>query len=257
MNSQAVANTAQTAMVRPFWSNVVGPPWLIALAVYAAVVFVRFIAFHSSYALQEVYFLQTLALWALPFVVLTAEGRRQIGITAKVSFTALGASALAGAVFGVFFFALGMTIYGNTPDNWCISVRNYLHLDEMRGLMSPGTLFALYSIPAIFLNPIGEEIFFRGFVQETFARRFRPIAGLVVNATLFGAMYLYLHGIWRSQTGFHLRFESAGLAVLLMTCGGALFTVCRMLGKSLWPALAAHAAFNLAMLGMAIRQFMS
>ncbi len=246
----------RSGLVKPFWASVIGPPWVIALAVYAAVACVRFIAFQSPWSLQEIYFLQTLALWALPFVLLTREGRHKIGLTGtRVSPASTALSLLAGAACGLIFFSLGMAIYGNTPNNWCISVRNYLHLDEMRGLMSPVSLFALYALPAIFLNPIGEEIFFRGFVQESFGRRFTPVVGVLVNASLFGLLYLYLHGLWRDAAGFHLRAGSAGLAVFLIACTGCVYTLCRNLSGSLWSALAAHAAFNLAILGMAIHQF--
>lgn len=256
MNSQPAAGTPQTAMVKTFWTSVIGPPWLIALVVFAAVACVRFFAFLSPYSLQEVFFLQTIALWALPFVVLTPEGRRQIGLTAKAkSPWAILLSVLAGVVCALTFFGLGMMLYGDSPDNWCLSIRTYLHLDEMRGLMPAPSLFALYALPAIFLNPIGEEILFRGFLQESFGRRFGQITGLVVNAVLFGAVYLSLHGIWRDVTGFHLRVGSALLAVSLMAFIGCVFTLCRTLSGSLWAALASHAAFNLAMLGAAIHQF--
>jgi membrane protease YdiL (CAAX protease family) len=40
-----------------------------------------------------------------------------------------------------------------------------------------------------------------------------------------------------------------------MACIGAVFTLCRMLSGSLWPAMAAHAAFNLTILAAAIHQF--
>jgi hypothetical protein len=256
MKSLPATKSLQTAMVKTFWTSVVGPPWLVALVVYAAVVIVRFVAFLSPYSLQELFFLQTLALWALPFVVLTAEGRRQIGLMAKASSPlAVLLSVLAGVACALVFFGLGMVIYGNSPDNWCMSIRTYLHLDEMRGLMSAPSLFALYALPAIFLSPIGEEILFRGFIQESFGRRFSPIVGVVVNVFLFGMAYLYLHGIWRDAAGFHLRLGSASLAVFLMACIGSVFTLCRKMSGSLWTAMAAHAAFNLTLLGSAIHQF--
>jgi membrane protease YdiL (CAAX protease family) len=152
-------------------------------------------------------------------------------------------------------FGLGMILYGDSPDNWCISIHNYLHLEEMRGLMSPLSLFALYALPAIFLNPIGEEILFRGIIQQSFARRFNAVIATLVNALLFGLIYLYLHGLWRDASGFHLRVGSAAVAFLLMACFGAVFTLCRMRSGSLWPAMVAHAAFNLTVLAATIHEF--
>jgi uncharacterized protein len=257
MNSPADSTLPQAEFIKPFWTALFGPPWLVALVVVAVVAAVRFFAVFSSYSLQELYFLQTLAMWGSPFFLLTSSGRSEIGLTKHaIAPRSMLLSTLAGSACAFVFFALGMTLYGDSPDNWCISIRNYLHFDEMRGLMSPLSLFALYSLPAIFMNPIGEEIMFRGIVQRSFARRFNITFATVVNSVLFGLMYLSLHGLWRDGSGFHLRFASATVALVLMACMGAVFTVCRTLSGSLWPAMAAHAAFNLTVLGLTIHQFL-
>jgi uncharacterized protein len=257
MNTQAPSASLQSSFLRPFWTGAIGPPWVVSLAVLALLAGIRFFAIFSPYSLQELFFLQVVGMWALPFAILTAAGRRQIGLTERgMTFNSMILSALAGAFCALIFFFLGMFIYGDSPNNWCISIRNYLHFDEMRGLMSPLELFALYSLPAIFLNPIGEEILFRGFIQQSFARRFNPAVATLVNSILFGLVYLSVHGIWHDASGFHLRVGSAALALLLMICIGAVFTLCRMVSGSLWPAMAAHAAFNLTLLGTAIRVYL-
>jgi uncharacterized protein len=257
MNAQAPSASLQSSFLRPFWTGVIGPPWVVSLSVLALLAGIRFFAIFSPYSLQELFFLQVVGMWALPFVILTATGRHQIGLTERgMTFTSLVLSALAGVGCALLFFCIGMFVYGDSPNNWCISIRNYLHLDEMRGLMSPLQLFGLYSLPAIFLNPIGEEILFRGFIQESFARRFNPAVATLVNSILFGLVYLSVHGLWRDASGFHLRVGSAALALLLMAGIGTVFTLCRTLSGSLWPAMAAHAAFNLTLLGARIRVYL-
>jgi len=256
MDSRATAIDRPSSFLKPFWLAFIGPPWVVSLAVFAVIAGVRFVAVLSPYPLQELFFMQTVAMWALPFIFLTESGRRQIGLSqhglTAGSFTL---SLLAGGACALAFFVLGMVVYGHSPDNWCISIRNYLHIEEMRGLMSPLSLFALYALPAISLNPVGEEILFRGFIQQSFAVRFNPAVATVVNSLLFGAIYLYLHGIWHDGSGFHLRAGSAVFAIVLMACIGTVFTLCRTLSGSLWPAMAAHAAFNLTLLALAIHQF--
>src|ERR1700678_833622 len=159
MNTQAPSASLQSSFLRPFWTGVIGPPWVVSLAVLALLAGIRFFAIFSPYSLQELFFLQVVGMWALPFAILTAAGRRQIGLTERgMTFNSMVLSALAGAFCALIFFFLGMFIYGDSSNNWCIRIRNYLHFDEMRGLMSPLELFALYSLPAMFLNPIGEEI---------------------------------------------------------------------------------------------------
>jgi membrane protease YdiL (CAAX protease family) len=257
MPPQAASTSAQSALFKHFWTDVLGPPWLASLIILVVVATVRFFAVLSPYSLQELFFLQTVAMWALPFLCLTSTGRREIGLSERgMTPASMLLSALAGATCGFVFFLLGMVIYGDSPDNWCISIRNYLHFEEMRGLMSPLALFALYSLPAIFLNPIGEEILFRGIIQQSFARRFNPAFATLVNSVLFGLIYLYLHGIWHNASGYHLRAASAAVALLLMASIGIVFNLCRALTGSLWPAMAAHAGFNLALLALSIHQFL-
>jgi uncharacterized protein len=257
MDSQSASGTSQSDFLKPFWTALLGPPWLVSLIVLAVLASVRFFAFFGPYSLQELFFLQTVGMWALPFLFLTAAGRREIGLTQSgATLTSMLTSAFAGVVCASVFFTLGMAVYGNSPDNWCISVRNYLHVDEMRGLISPLGLFGLYSLPAVFLNPIGEEILFRGFIQRAFTRRFNAAFATLVSSLLFGLLYLCLHGIWHDASGFHLRLGSAALAVFLMACVGAVFTLCRILSGSLWPAMAAHAALNLTTLAATIHEFL-
>ena len=256
MNPETVSTAPQSDFLKPFWSSLLGPPWLIAVLIFSVICAVRFFVIFSPWPLQELFFAQTVALWALPFVLLTHAGRRKIGLSEQgITPTSLLLSALAGAACGLSFFVLGMGMYGPSPDNWCISIRNYLHLEEMRGLFPPAGLFALYALPAIFLNPIGEEILFRGFIQQAFTLRFNPAVATCSNSLLFGLLYLYIHGFWQDAGGFHIRILSAALAIFLMTCIGGVFTLCRALSGSLWPAMAAHAAFNLALLAAAIHQF--
>lgn len=256
MDTQAASSSPQPAFLKPFFTEVIGPPWLVSLAVLALLAAIRFFAIFSPYSLQELFFLQAVGMWAIPFLVLTAAGRTQIGLRERgVTFVSVGASVLAGGLCAIAFFTLGMRLYGDSPNNWCISIRNYLHLDEMRGLISPLALFALYALPAILLNPVGEEILFRGFIQQAFARRFNPAVATLVNSLLFGLVYLSLHGLWHDAAGFHLRTGSAAVALFSMACIGTVFTLCRTLSGSLWPAMAAHAAFNLTILAAAIRAF--
>jgi uncharacterized protein len=246
----------QPALVKAFWTNLLGPPWVVSLVVFAIVACVRFFVFLSPYSLQELFFLQIVGLWTLPFVFLTDNGRRQIGFTAAGTTSGpLFGAAITGAVCGLLLFALGTEIYGNSPNNWDLSIRSYLRFDEMRGLLSPVQLFALFGLPAVFVNPVGEEILFRGFIQEAFSSRFNRAFASALSSVLFGILYLYLHGIWHDASGFHLRLGSALLAIVLMALIGFTFYLCRAISGSLWAAIAAHAAFSLALLAAAIHRF--
>jgi membrane protease YdiL (CAAX protease family) len=256
MDLEEPSISAPSFLLKPFWARLIGPAWFASLLFYVVVAAVRFLAALSPYPLQGLFFLQTVAMWSIPFLFLTPEGRREIGLAEYgVTVWALLGSIAAGAASAVAFFALGMALYGESPNNWCISIRNYLHLDEVRGLIPPAGIFALYALPAILLNPIGEEILFRGLIRRAFSQRFNPAVGVIVSSLLFGLIYLYVHGLWRDSAGFHLRLASTAVAILLMALIGAVFNACRAHSGSLWPAMAAHAAFNLALLATSIHQF--
>ena len=256
METQLASATDRPGFLKPGWTRVLAPPWVASLVVLAVIAAIRFYAVLSPYPLQVLFFVQAVAMWVLPLVMLTAQGRREVGLTVQgMTPVSLLLSALAGVACGLVLFGLGMETYGNSADNWCISIRNYLRFEDMRGLLPPLGVFALYALPAVCMNPIGEEIFFRGFLHRAFTRRFNPTFATLVSSVLFGLMYLAVHGFWRDGSGIHLRFASTALALILMACIGAVFTLCRTLSGSLWPAMAAHAAFNLTLLGATIHEF--
>jgi len=251
------SNPDRSAFLKPFWTHTFGPPWRVSLLLLAVLEGVRYFAVFSPYPAQALFFLQYAATWAVPFIFLTSNGRFQIGLRERgASFRSLGLGALAGAAYALPVFVLGMVLYGDSPDNWCISLRDYMRLNELRGVMHPAAVFALFSVPAILFAPIGDEILFRGLIHQAFERRWNRIAATAVNCTAYGFTYLYFHAIWMDGSGIHFRLISGLLSVVLLMGAGVVFTVCRLLCGSLWAAVAAHAAFNLTMLGASIVYYM-
>jgi len=254
---QASSNPDRSAFLKPFWTRTVGSPWALSLLLAFLLGGARFLAVFSPLPAQAIFFLQYAAAWAIPFVVLTTNGRYQIGLRERGATSAnMAFAALAGAVYGLMTFGLGMFLYGDSPENWCVSLRDYLRLVELRGVLHPAAVFALFAVPAIVFAPIADEILFRGFIQTAFTRRWNAYVGTAVNCAAFGITYLYFHAIWSDASGFHVRLVSGGIALALFSCAGLLFTVIRLTSGSLWPAAAAHAAFNLTMLGAAIVYYM-
>lgn len=86
----------------------------------------------------------------------------------------------------------------------------------------------------IVIAPIGEEIAFRGVILPGIARLSRRLprwltltVAVLATATMFAVLHPYNH---------------LGQAQIAIT--GAIFGLCRVLGRSLWPAVAAHATAN-------------
>ena len=233
------------------WSRIPISPWLFSLLVLAILTAARFYAvFGGSPWGRILFLLDFLAMWALPFLVLTAQGRREIGLRKQGNTaSALALSALAGACSGFAVYAAGMVLYGSSPDNWCVSIRDAFHLAEMRAAMPLAVAFAAVVLPAMIVSPIGEELLFRGLIQQSFARRWNVVIATVVNGLAFGLVHLHVHGLWRDAAGFHLHIVSGALMVLLMAGVSAVFTLCRLRSGSLYAAMVAHSACNLAMIG--------
>jgi membrane protease YdiL (CAAX protease family) len=239
------------------WNRIRIAPWLFSLLVLALLTAVRFYAVFSGSPWGNLLFLFVfLAMWALPFIVLSAQGRREIGLRKQGnSPSALALSALAGAFAGYAVYAAGMALFGASPDNWCVSIRDSIHLAEMRAAMPLAAAFAAVVLPAMIFSPIGEEILFRGLLHQSFVRRWNVPVATAVNGLAFGLVHLHVHGLWRDAAGFHPRLVSGALMVLLMAGVSAVFTLCRMRTGSLYAAMVAHSSCNLAMIGAIFLQY--
>jgi hypothetical protein len=246
MNSDALA---RSGFLRPIWSQTLGAPWVASLAVLAILAAVRFYSVFGPPWATILFPLHCLAMWALPFILLTPAGWRRIGLVGRGnSASAMILSSFAGAACGLAVFAVGMALYGNSPDNWNLSIRNSFQIDQLRAVVPRGALFSVIALPAIIFTPVGEEILFRGLIQEAFTLRWNAVLATVVNSLAFGLMHLHVHGLWRDAGGFHLRIASAALMVVLLAGVSVVFTLCRLRTGSLFAAIAAHAACNLAMI---------
>jgi membrane protease YdiL (CAAX protease family) len=258
MNDQRLpSDSDRSAFLKPFWSRTIGPPWLVSLILMTLLGAVRYFAVFSVYPAQALFFLQYAAMWIAPFALLTTNGRFLIGLRDQcATLKSIGFGGLAGALYGLGAFVLGMTLYGDSPDNWCVSLREYLRLTELRGVLHPAAVFAIFAVPAILFAPIADEALFRGFIQTAFERRWNVVVATAVNCIAYGLTYLYFHAIWLDAAGIHYRGASGTLTLVLFMGLALVFTLCRILSGSLWSAVAAHAGFNLTMLGTAIVYYM-
>jgi hypothetical protein len=239
----------QTSFLCAPWSRIRIAPWLFSLMVLALLAAMRYYAVFGPPRVRILFLLHCLAMWALPFIVLTAQGRREIGLRRQGNAASnLALCALAGAACGLAFYALGMALFGGSPDNWNLSVRDSFQIEQLRATMPPAALFAVITLPAMILTPVGEEILFRGFIQQAFTLRWNAVLATAVNSLAFGMIHLHVHILWHNAVGFHLRLVSGALMFILGVGLSAVFTLCRLRTGSLWCAMTAHAACNLAMI---------
>jgi uncharacterized protein len=251
MQTPALEILGQTdeTLIRPFWGRTLGAPWSASVLVLVLLTCARGYAMLGPPSARPLLLLQFLAMWTLPFTLLTRAGRSEIGLRKPGNVVAAFFwSALAGAACALGGFALGLVLFGQSPENWNVTVRDSFRLQELRGSMPGPLLFAMIALPAMIFSPIGEEILFRGVIQQAFTRCWNVSVATAVNSLSFGLVHLLHHGISRDAAGLHLQFFSGSLMVLLMAVTSYVFTLCRVRSGSLWPAMVAHSTYNLVMI---------
>jgi uncharacterized protein len=183
-----------------------------------------------------------LLVWPMPWLLSDRHGRRAIGLRwPSLRWIALGLvvglSALAACALAAWL------LFDGSRSNWFF--QHALALGRAaEGLPPDSSLtqaFWFLTAPAMVFSPLGEEILFRGYVQSAFTARFGAAVALAVQAAAFSILHLAHYG---------LRPLQADLIPLWLT---SMFGVALALGwlvrrsGSLWPAIAAHAVFNLSM----------
>ena len=184
----------------------------------------------------------------LPFIFLTSAGRRQIGLTKSNSPLAYATAILYGVLAATLCFGLGIVLFDKSPDNWFITIRNY-YIGQIPGAMDMPlrTFFIFATVPALIFSPIGEEIFFRGFLQDALQSRFGLQVSMVIESGIFGLVHLFHHGLVRTNGVIQFYPLSGMLWVILMFLTAYGFALLRKRSGSIYPAIAAHAVFNLTM----------
>ena len=142
---------------------------------------------------------------------------------------------------------LGITLFGETDDNWFISVQRSFPITPAMEGAPISQLFWIISIPAMIFSPLGEEIFFRGFLQQAVEERWDHRTGVVVDAGCFAAVHLFHHGILRIDGQIQVFPLSGAIWMVLIFGTGVLFALLRRKTGSLVAPILSHAAFNLVM----------
>jgi len=182
-----------------------------------------------------------------PFALLDAAGRRNAGMNWGGSARWYGVAFVAGAMAAAGCFALGYALFGVSADNWFVTIaNNYRQSMDTTG-WSMARLHLVFTPPALIFSPIGEEIFFRGYLQYSLEQRFSTRASTIAECAAFGTIHLCHHGLLLTAAGITLRPVSGAIWVLLMFGAAWLFAYLRRSSGSLLPAITAHVAFNLVM----------
>jgi uncharacterized protein len=184
----------------------------------------------------------------MPLIFLNKEGRRRTGFTKSISSLYFWYAIVAGAAMAIICYAAGLLLFGLSADNWFVSIKNsYYNRMNISG-MSLMMLFIIFTIPALLFSPLGEEIFFRGFLQEALSQKISYGKAMVIDSLFFALIHLFHHGLVKDVTGLiHFYPVSGFIWVLLMFSTAMVFAWLKKRSGSIFPAVAAHAVFNFVM----------
>lgn len=235
-------------MLKQFWSG--KGISLFAIGIAAGLLFaaVRALGTIGPQAYRFVLPAGFIIMALMPFMFLNKKGRRRVGLIKSNAAKYYWIAIVAGAGLALVCYGLGWLLFGISDNNWFISIKNsYFRTFDTTGMLLQ-QLFIIFTIPALIFSPIGEEIFFRGFLKEALTTKFSYRLAMFIDALFFALIHLFHHGIVKDQTGqLHFYPLSGFIWVLLMFVTAIAFAVLKKNSGSIYSAILAHAAFNLAM----------
>jgi hypothetical protein len=184
-----------------------------------------------------------------PFILLTKEGRRGIGLIKPKNKMWLIYSLLIGVSFCILMFAVAEILFANSMSNWFVYIsKSYatsaLHLNDGDRL----TYFIVYAFTSMTFSPVGEELFYRGIVHASFATDKSENTASVWDSIAFSLTHLAHFGIVFIDGKWEFILIPALLWVIGMFFASRLFFLCKQKTKSILGAIICHAGFNVAMI---------
>jgi uncharacterized protein len=238
----------KTTLLKSGWLN--SGISLPVIGIIAGLLFavVRAVGMIGPQAYRFILPLGFIVMMMMPFIFFGKEGRKKIGFAKSVSPAYYGYAIAAGTMMALVCYAAGILLFGLSADNWFVSIKNSYYNSMNTAGMSLVMAFIIFTIPAILFSPAGEEIFFRGFLQEALSQKFSYGKALIIDAVFFALVHLFHHGFVKDAEGVMHFYPLSGFVwVVLMFCTALLFAWLKKKSGSLYPAITAHAVFNIVM----------
>ncbi|MBK5112127.1 MAG: CPBP family intramembrane metalloprotease [Candidatus Heimdallarchaeota archaeon] len=236
------------SILRPKIQRIFPKEWILCIVLYILFFIIRGVGSLGPESIRILLLVGFGLMWPLPFIFYSREGWKILGIKKieKSWWILWGFLLGAGAALLVYF--IGWGIFGNTNEHWYFKLLNQVISEEDRAWMSTAVLFPIVTLPSIIFSPVGEELFFRGMIHEAFKNSNAVWRGGIINSLAFALIHIFHYGITNQPIiGFDFQPWTGLLWFFLMVGVSGLFTLCREKSGSIFPAMVAHSAFNLAM----------
>lgn len=234
-------------LLRALWRPVLGDGLYLVLAVAVLAAVVRAVGMLGPPRLFWVLPVGFILMAMTPIVFMGKEGRRRAGLRFPKKPVWILLGILLGIAAAFFLYWLGVSLFGQTDDNWFISVRRSFPDTPQMSALTAGQLFWAITIPSMIFSPLGEELFFRGFLHQVARERWNQRTAVLIDASLFAAIHVLHHGVVRIAGQINVFPISGALWVVFIFATGVMFSFLRQKTGSLVAPVLSHAAFNLGM----------
>ncbi|MBD2700496.1 CPBP family intramembrane metalloprotease [Spirosoma sp. BT702] len=182
-----------------------------------------------------------------PFIFLTRYGRRKIGLTKPTRYSVLVLALLAGIIFSLLLYYLGISLYNHTESNWYVYIGKSYKIPASINESDKAVIFSIIALTSMVFSPIGEEFFFRGIVHSSFAQSFGTKAGSLVDSLAFALTHIAHFGLVFVNHQWLFLPIPALLWVVSMFLVSMLFFRFKTYSGSILGAVLCHSGFNLGM----------
>lgn len=237
-------------LLKPIWQKYFRLDWRLGLGLILIFGVPRFIIVlqanqNGDYRFTSIIFL---VMWIAPYILLTRNGRKQIGIRMPKNIIWILYALFIGGLFCTLVYYIGEWLYQDSLKNWFVYISRSYTLPQNMESVEVGAYFLIFAVIGMTFSPIGEELLYRGLIHESFATRVGDHKASIIDSLAFALTHLAHFGIvYTLKESWSFLLVPAVLWVLLMFLASRLFFICRYKSGSILGAIICHAGFNLAM----------
>jgi membrane protease YdiL (CAAX protease family) len=188
------------------------------------------------------------AMIALPWILLTREGRARIGLVRPSRWRWVVPAVIAGITMALAVHAGATALWGHTLSHpFAYIAISYSDVPASPSDVDRLIYFIIFAAVGMLFSPIGEEVLYRGIAHESFAAGLGDRRAAVIDAGAFALTHLAHFGVVFVAGAWAFLPLPALFWVMAMFLASLVFYGFRKLTGSLIGAITAHAGFNLAM----------
>lgn len=235
--------------LRKYWSSHFQYNWKLGVFLILLFGIPRFIIVLQSYVDRSygtVMFV-FLSMWLVPFILLTKDGRRNIGIKRPSHWWRLVLSFIAGGLTCYIVFSIFSLLFQTSIENAFVYIAGN-NPGSSVSETDKSIYFLIAVIPSMLFSPIGEEFLYRGIIHGSFVPKFGETKASIFDSLAFAITHIahfgiiYMSGIWQFLP------VPTILWILAMFVTSQVFFRCKQYCDSIWGAVAAHSGFNFIMM---------